>query len=169
MALLTGQATAVTATDVFLKALGIVLDDYPAWNPTRAADRTGCERIALAIDVNDQLFTPTIENPGTLGLEQIAAWRIAALRRAAEGRAPNSAKPPTFAFSNLASQGVELFVPNLFAGLTATLGLGVRAGPAPGWTLCLTFDHRVTDGFYAARFLAQVAELIRDPGALIDA
>jgi len=38
----------------------------------------------------------------------------------------------------------------------------------PMMPLILTFDHRVIDGFGAARFANRVADLIEDPYQLVD-
>jgi len=153
--------SAVTATDIFLKAQGIALQEFTAWKRG-----SGGDRIALAITTEAGLIAPAIDDPAARTLDEIARWRIAAMRHVAVGAGAVEARPPTFAFTNLAGQDIEVFVPNLFGGLSATLGLGLRKADQPEWTLCLSFDHNVSDGFYAARFLGSLAELITNPEQL---
>jgi len=35
------------------------------------------------------------------------------------------------------------------------------------WNLCLVFDHRLSDGAFAARFLQAIKQLIEEPYLLI--
>lgn len=165
---ITSTGTAVTETDLFLKAIGIALKEFPLLNACstdRGVTLHPTISIAMAIGTGNQLFSASIENPHQRSLKDIAAWRLGAMRRARRPSRAGNMDRPTFAFSNLAAQRVELFIPNLFPNMAGTLGLGFSAVPQDRWMLCLTFDHMVTNGFYVAGFLELLAQLVEDPGA----
>jgi pyruvate/2-oxoglutarate dehydrogenase complex dihydrolipoamide acyltransferase (E2) component len=158
---------AVSPTDAFLQTAARVLAQFPRLNARRDPDGTvhpeELVRIALALDADDTTHAPTISGPAELSLREIAAWRLdAAMAARRDPGRPWGA--PTFALSNLSGHGVELFVPLLGGGHVATLGIGGRGhGELDEWLLCLTFDHTVAGGGYAARFLDALARALEDP------
>jgi pyruvate dehydrogenase E2 component (dihydrolipoamide acetyltransferase) len=83
----------------------------------------------------------------------------------------------TFTVSSLEGSVVDAFTPIINPPQAAILGVG-RAREVAAFegsevvkrqvaTLSLTFDHRVTDGAPAARFLGRVAELLERPYLLM--
>jgi pyruvate dehydrogenase E2 component (dihydrolipoamide acetyltransferase) len=83
----------------------------------------------------------------------------------------------TFTITNVSMLGVDGFTPILNPPETAILGVGRvvdRPAVADGrivarkmMTLSLTFDHRVTDGAPAMRFLRALADNLEDPAMLM--
>ena len=83
----------------------------------------------------------------------------------------------TFTITNVSMLGVDGFTPILNPPETAILGVG-RAVERPAvvdgeivvrrmMTLSLTFDHRVTDGAPAMRFLRALADYLEDPSMML--
>jgi len=75
---------------------------------------------------------------------------------------PDDLTGATFTITNLGSLGVDSFTPIVTPPQAGVLGVGrIRlsdvGSPA---TLSLTFDHRVVDGAYGARFLGRLEELL---------
>ena len=164
---------ALSETDVFLKACAVTLLQFKYLNASRQSDRIYLQSqicIALALNVEDQLFAPVIVGAEQLALRDIAIWRLQAQLRAshAEPELLNQAEP-TFTLSNLASKGIELFIPNLVPRQAGVLGIGKRgsAGSSLEWVLCLTFDHMIINGGYAAGFLQTLADLLINPESLV--
>lgn len=163
----------LSETDAFLKACAITLLQFKYLNARRQSDTLHLYsqvRIALALDVEDQLVAPVIVGAERLSLQEIATWRLRAQLRARHAEPePLDQAEPTFTLSNLASEGVELFVPNLVPRQAGILGIGKR-GSADSfleWVLCLTFDHTIINGGYAARFLKMLADLLIKPESII--
>jgi pyruvate dehydrogenase E2 component (dihydrolipoamide acetyltransferase) len=99
-------------------------------------------------------------------------------QRAGAGRLTRAeAEEGTFTVTSLASTVVDGFTPIINPPQAAILGIGrvreIAAFDGPlvvrhrVTTLSLTFDHRITDGAPAARFLGRVAELLRRPYLLL--
>jgi len=164
---------ALSETDVFLKACAVTLHQFKYLNASRQLDRIYLHsqvRIALALNVEDQLFAPVIVGAERLSLREIALWRLQVQLHAshAEPELLNQAEP-TFTMSNLASKGIELFIPNLVSRQAGILGIGRRGSARSSleWVLCLTFDHMITNGGYAAGFLQMLADLLINPESLV--
>jgi pyruvate dehydrogenase E2 component (dihydrolipoamide acetyltransferase) len=83
----------------------------------------------------------------------------------------------TFTVTSLEGSGVDAFTPVINPPQAAIIGVGrVRdtvAFDGPNvvrrqvTTLSLTFDHRISDGGPAARFLDRIAELLQRPYLLM--
>ena len=125
--------------------------------------------IGLAVDAGHGLLGPVIRNAERLSLEEIAneSARLVVAARERRLRGDELAGG-TFTISSLGALGIDDFTPVIAPGQGAILGVGaIRSVARPGlsegeiaWrqqmTLSLTFDHQVTDGAPAARFLKDV-------------
>ena len=102
-----------------------------------------------------------------------AIGRLAEVARAGK-TAPAEMSGGTFSITNVGVFGVDAGTPILNPGEAGILALGaVRRQP---WeyrgeialrdvmTLSLSFDHRLVDGEQGARFLRDVADILREPG-----
>jgi pyruvate dehydrogenase E2 component (dihydrolipoamide acetyltransferase) len=164
------RRAAASADDFFIKALGLALRRHPDLNAQVRGDalRHRSEiAVAVATDFGGHLLAPVIRSPDRLTTAEIVRWRLDVMRRIAKtGTYPS--EPATFSLSSLAPLGVELLVPNLVVDQAGTLGIGRRRiGTAVDeWLLCLTFDHQVVNGAYAAAFLGSYAELLAAPEEL---
>ncbi|KTS00551.1 dihydrolipoamide acetyltransferase family protein [Microbacterium testaceum] len=131
--------------------------------------------LGIAAATERGLVVPVIPDADTLGLIDLAdaIAELAATARA--GRtAPAAMTGGTFSITNVGVFGVDAGTPILNPGEAGILAVGaVRRTP---WehhgeialrdvlTLSLSFDHRLVDGAEAARFLADVAGVLREPG-----
>lgn len=121
------------------------------------------------------LVVPNIKDAQDLGLVDLADAVRELADTARSGRtAPADMTGGTFSITNVGVFGVDTGTPILNPGEAGILALGaVRRQP---WehdgeialrdvmTLALSFDHRLVDGEQAARFLAQVGGILREPG-----
>lgn len=131
--------------------------------------------LGIAAATERGLVVPVIPDADTLGLIDLAdaIAELAATARA--GRtAPAAMTGGTFSITNVGVFGVDAGTPILNPGEAGILAVGaVRRTP---WeyhgeialrdvlTLSLSFDHRLVDGAEAARFLVDVAGMLREPG-----
>ncbi|MCJ1707254.1 dihydrolipoamide acetyltransferase family protein [Microbacterium sp. VKM Ac-2923] len=131
--------------------------------------------LGIAAATDRGLVVPLIPDADRLPLVELAdaIAELAATARA--GRTPPAAMTGgTFSITNVGVFGVDAGTPILNPGEAGILAVGaVRRTP---WehhgeialrdvvTLSLSFDHRLVDGAEAARFLTDVAGVLREPG-----
>ncbi|MFT4258713.1 dihydrolipoamide acetyltransferase family protein [Microbacterium sp.] len=131
--------------------------------------------LGIAAATDRGLIVPNIRDAEQLTLVELAD----ALQRLAETARAGKATPAdlaggTFSISNVGVLGVDAGTPILPPGQSGILAVGaVRRQP---WehrgqialrdvmTLSLSFDHRLVDGAEGARFLSDVADVLREPG-----
>jgi pyruvate dehydrogenase E2 component (dihydrolipoamide acetyltransferase) len=165
---------------IVAQAVCLALGRTPALNA--AWDETAGEiiehhyvNLGIAAATERGLVVPVIPDADTLGLIDLAdaIAELAATARA--GRtAPAAMTGGTFSITNVGVFGVDAGTPILNPGEAGILAVGaVRRTP---WeyhgeialrdvlTLSLSFDHRLVDGAEAARFLVDVAGMLREPG-----
>lgn len=151
-----------TVTHAVLWATAAALSRHPAMNAVWDGERLMRSRridLGLAVDLGDGLAAPVIPGAGSLGMKELAEAAAAAVERARSGSFNEAdIAGGTFTVSNLGALGVEWFTPIINPPQVGMLGLGaVVEGKV---YLSLTFDHRAIDGAPAARFLAEIADLI---------
>uniref|UniRef100_UPI0025D19BBA 2-oxo acid dehydrogenase subunit E2 n=1 Tax=uncultured Microbacterium sp. TaxID=191216 RepID=UPI0025D19BBA len=131
--------------------------------------------LGIAAATDRGLVVPVIADADRLDLVDLAdaIAELAATARA--GRtAPAAMTGGTFSITNVGVFGVDAGTPILNPGEAGILAVGaLRRTP---WehhgeialrdvlTLSLSFDHRLVDGAEAARFLSDVAGVLREPG-----
>lgn len=165
---------------IVAKAVCLALGRTPALNAKW--DETAGEivehhyvNLGIAAATERGLVVPVIPDAETLPLVDLAdaIAELAATARA--GRtAPAAMTGGTFSITNVGVFGVDAGTPILNPGEAGILAVGaVRRTP---WehhgeialrdvlTLSLSFDHRLVDGAEAARFLTDVAGVLREPG-----
>jgi pyruvate/2-oxoglutarate dehydrogenase complex dihydrolipoamide acyltransferase (E2) component len=127
--------------------------------------------VAVAVDTPQGLTAVVLRDADRQSVTD-ADTELAAMVERARGRRSllEDLAEGTFTITNLGSFGVDAFTPIITPPQAAVLGIGA-ARPLPAEerpaTLSLTFDHRVVDGSYAARFLARLADRLgeADPWA----
>lgn len=176
-----GGETRVSINDIIVRACAIALRAFPDLNVTFAGDemrRHEDENICIAVALDDGLIAPAILDAGEKTLAEIAAASTDLAERARGGRMrPEELNDGTFTISNLGAYGVETLIGIIQPPQTAILGVGaasetpvVRDGAVTVRTMmevALSADHRVTDGAYGARFLAEVKRLLERPLLLV--
>lgn len=133
--------------------------------------------IAVAIDTPEGLVAPVVPNADRKTVHQVS-HEIAELTEKALNRTLQlgDLTGGTFTVTNLGGSGVDTFTPVINPPNAAILGVGrisekpkaSRGGieVKPILNLTLVFDHRITDGAPAARFLMKVKDLLEDPSQL---
>ena len=166
--------------DLLIKAVAAALREYPYMNA--AFTEAGIERhehvnVALAVDTERGLFAPVVRDADRKEITDIAGEVRSLAERARAGNLKaDDMSGGTFTITNLGMYGIDGFTPIINLPQCAVLGVG-RIIPKPVVkegrveirqcvVLSLTFDHRLTDGAPAARFLQRVASLIEEPAEL---
>jgi pyruvate dehydrogenase E2 component (dihydrolipoamide acetyltransferase) len=173
----------VTMLTVVARALLLALRDHAALNSSW--DEATAEvvtkhyvNLGIAVAGPHGLVVPNIKGAQDLTMRDLAAALSDLTTRAREARSTtDDLRGGTFTITNVGVFGVDAGVPLLNPGEAGILALGaVQRRP---WehdgevalrdvvTLSLAFDHRLVDGEAAARFLAAVGEILRDPTNLI--
>lgn len=127
--------------------------------------------IAFAVAVGNELYMPVIKNADKKSLREIEYEHNSLVEKAKNNNLKlEDIQDPTFAITNLGAYNVLFFNPFIFPSNSAILGIGsLHYGIfidknvfsfKPVITLSLSFDHRVADGFYAARFLSKIKEIL---------
>jgi pyruvate dehydrogenase E2 component (dihydrolipoamide acetyltransferase) len=134
--------------------------------------------LAVAVDTEQGLLVPVIRNADSKDIFELAAEieKMAAKARSG-GLGLEDVQGSTFTITNLGSIGGLFATPIINHPEVAILGVHkivkrpvVREGKIEArdmMYLSLSFDHRVIDGAYAARFLNNVIETIQDPKKLL--
>ncbi|MEM3364195.1 MAG: dihydrolipoamide acetyltransferase family protein [Candidatus Micrarchaeia archaeon] len=134
--------------------------------------------IGIAVDTEDGLIVPVVKDVDLKSIMDIAR-EIMVLSEKARKRelSPDEISGGTFTISNWGSIGATYGVPVLNYPECAILGVGkIQKKPVVVGNsivirdilpLSLTFDHRITDGAEAARFLLEVKKHLEDPGKLL--
>jgi pyruvate/2-oxoglutarate dehydrogenase complex dihydrolipoamide acyltransferase (E2) component len=124
--------------------------------------------IAVAVETDRGLTSVVLRAADELDDRELSAILLERVGRARAGRSRmDDLAGATFTITNLGAFGIDAFTPIIVPPQVAILGIGrflpdERSAPA---TLSLTFDHRVVDGAYAARFLARLVEHLADDSA----
>jgi pyruvate dehydrogenase E2 component (dihydrolipoamide acetyltransferase) len=172
------DATSPTLNDYFVKLVAAAIQRHPSLNAQWHGDgifHPDEINIAIAIDTDNGLVAPVIQNAPSMSVEQIAAKSQALIDDARNGRlTPEHLARGTFTVTNLGRLGIDVFTPIINLPQCAILGIGrvvrepvvlddkiVARDLVP---LSLTFDHRVVDGAPAAKFLESLVQLIESAG-----
>ncbi len=167
--------------DLLAKIVALALRKFPALNARLAPDAIEMlshVNLGMAVDTERGLLVPVIRDADRKSLRQFGAEFRELVERARLGRAlPDDLSGGTFTITNLGMYDVDAFTPIINLPEAAILGVG-RIAPKPvamgdqvvirqRWNLCLVFDHRISDGALAARFLQSIKQMIEEPYLLI--
>jgi len=125
------------------------------------------------VALDDGLVVPVIHQANLLSLPEMAAQSAELAKRAKNGDlSAEQVVGGSFTISKLGAYGIDAFTPIINPPQVAILGIGrvqerpQKRGGELVWrhtcVLSLTFDHRVTDGAPAAKFLRALAGFISD-------
>jgi pyruvate dehydrogenase E2 component (dihydrolipoamide acetyltransferase) len=173
------QGARVSYTAFVAWAIARTLPDYPMVNSTVSGDSViyrGAINIGIAVDLNPGLIVPVIRNADELNLTGLAR-RINDLAQRARDRKlkPDEIQGATFSITNPGVLGTLVGMPIIPEGTAAILGTGaIEKRPvvveADGMDtiairkrslFSLGYDHRIVDGADAARFLAQLKDVMQ--------
>lgn len=163
-----------TLTDVAARLVASTVAHHPMLNARATAAGADCYdrvNLAVAVDTDDGLVVPVVQDADRLGVVALASRLRRLVETARQGRLSTAdVELGTFTLTNLGAYGVDFGTPVLNWPQVAILGLGRVAdgsGGVPTIGLSLTVDHRLVDGVPAARFLDDVAVAFADPGSVL--
>jgi pyruvate dehydrogenase E2 component (dihydrolipoamide acetyltransferase) len=161
-------------TDLLVKLLARALAEHPVlnarWENDRIVSPDGIH-IGIAVDTAAGLLVPVVRDVPGLSLAQLSARTKDLIDRARQRKlSADELQGGTFTVTSLGAFGIDAFTPIINPPECAALGIGrIKRYPVvleeqivirDQLTLSLTFDHRITDGAPAARFLQTLAALI---------
>jgi Pyruvate/2-oxoglutarate dehydrogenase complex, dihydrolipoamide acyltransferase (E2) component, and related enzymes len=174
-----GREKPVSLNAILLKLSAEALIRHPrvnsSWEGDSILERSSAD-IGLAVALPDGLVVPVVRDCGRKGILAIDD-ELGELIAKAKGRGlePSDYEGASFTISNLGGFGVEEFSAIINPPGSAILSVGSIAeepivGPGGAFasrkalSLVLGCDHRVIDGAEGARFVAELASLIEEPG-----
>ncbi len=145
-----------------------------------AIEILGHVNLGMAVDTERGLLVPVVRDADQLSLRQFGLEFRRLAQAARDGRAlPDDLTGGTFTLTNLGMYEIDAFTPVINLPEAAILGIGriaPKVVPYNGqpvirsmWTLSLVFDHRLTDGAPAARFLQAIKQMVEEPYLLLAA
>ena len=164
--------------ELLAKACALALRRFPYMNARlngEAIEHLSEVNIGIAVDAEQGLIVPVIRNVDQKELRAVGSeFRQFVEEIRANKINPDHISGGTFTITNLGMYDVDGFTPVINLPEAAILGVG-RIAPKPVVvddqvvirkivTLSLAFDHRLTDGAPAARFLQYIKRLIEEAG-----
>jgi len=179
---LVAQDLHLTFLPFFMKAVQHALLEFPRFNARLDEERDelillpDCH-LGIAVDTAEGLLVPVVRDVGRKNILKLAA-ELKRLSEHAHQRsiALQDLQGSTFTLTNFGAYGGYFATPIINPPNVAILGCG-RISQRP-WVvdgelavrqilpLSLTFDHRITDGAEACRFLSRIGAYLEDPGLL---
>ncbi|MEM0287348.1 MAG: dihydrolipoamide acetyltransferase family protein [Nitrososphaerota archaeon] len=169
----------LTYLPIIMKALIPVLKEFPFVNASLDDEREAIVlkkyyNIGIATDTEQGLIVPVIKNVDKKDVFQIASELNNLAEKARNGALTlDEVKGSTFSITNPGTFGGLFATPMINWPDVAILGIYkiskrpvVKDGEIQirdTTYLSLTFDHRVIDGAYAARFMSRLIEILQDP------
>jgi len=173
------SGTKLTLLPFIMKAVAVALKTYPEFNASLAPDgenlilKKYCH-MGFAADTPNGLVVPVVRDVWNKGIVQLGNECGELAKKARDGKLKaDDMKGGCFSISSLGGLGVTGgFTPIVNAPEVAILGVS-RASMKPVWDgkafqprlmlpLSLSYDHRVIDGAYAARFMVQLTKSFAD-------
>ncbi|MEB3859959.1 MAG: 2-oxo acid dehydrogenase subunit E2, partial [Desulfurococcales archaeon] len=173
----------LTLLPFFVKAAVRALKEFPLLNSRYDRERGEVVlikeyNIGIAVDTEQGLVVTVLKRADSKGLFAIAREIRELAEKARQGKLSlEEVRGSTFSITNFGAIGGVLGIPVINPPETAILGLA-RVREEPRYIegrleprrlvyVTLSFDHRVIEGAYAARFLARVKELLENPIVLL--
>lgn len=159
---------------LIIKACALTLEKYPLMNASWDRDviRVYEEvNIGFAVETEAGIVIPHIMNPQKMALIDLERKLRELVERARGGRiSPGELCCGALSISNLGMYAIDRFVPIIYPGEVAMLGIG-RAQKVAVWSdggfvprdlleVTLSLDHRIIDGSYGARFLQDLKKCL---------
>jgi pyruvate dehydrogenase E2 component (dihydrolipoamide acetyltransferase) len=169
----------VTPLAIIAKAICVAVRRFPMMNS--AWDEAGSQivvkeyvNLGVATDTETGLLVPNVKDADLLGVIELAGeiGRVTELARARRAGVADLTGG-TITITNVGGFGVETGTPIINKPECAIVATGLiaeRPWVVDGelavrqlMTVSVSFDHRIVDGAYAARFLATLRDLLEDP------
>ena len=168
----------LSINDFIIKSCALALQSVPTANAIWAEDKIlqlKPSDIAVAVSVEDGLFTPIIRDADIKSLSNISKeMKDLAGKARSKKLMPSEYQGGSFSISNLGMFGVDNFdaVINPPHGAILAVGRGLQKpivnedetiSVANLMSLTLSVDHRVIDGALGAKLLQSITKYIEDP------
>ena len=168
----------LSINDFIIKSCALALQSVPTANAIWAEDKIlqlKPSDIAVAVSVEDGLFTPIIRDADTKSLSNISKeMKDLAVKARSKKLMPSEYQGGSFSVSNLGMFGVDNFdaVINPPHGAILAVGRGLQKpivnedetiSVANLMSLTLSVDHRVIDGALGAKLLQSITKYLEDP------
>ena len=168
----------LSINDFIIKSCALALQSVPTANAIWAEDKIlqlKPSDVAVAVSVEDGLFTPIIRDADTKSLSNISKeMKELAERARAKKLMPNEYQGGSFSISNLGMFGIDNFdaVINPPHGAILAVGRSLKKplinnddsiSVANLMSLTLSVDHRVIDGALGAELLQSITKYLEDP------
>lgn len=169
----------LTLLPFLMKAVGAAMKQFPEFNSSLSTEGDAlilkhyCH-IGFAADTPNGLVVPVVKDVWSKGIVELAQDCAELAKKARDGKLkPDEMRGGCFSISSLGGLGVTGgFTPIVNAPEVAILGVS-KATMKPVWDgkafqprlmlpLSLSYDHRVIDGAYAARYTVALVKLIGD-------
>ena len=172
----------LSINDFIIKSCALALQSVPTANAIWAEDKIlqlKPSDVAVAVSVEDGLFTPVIRDADTKSLSNISKeMKELAGKARSKKLMPSEYQGGSFSISNLGMFGVDNFdaVINPPHGAILAVGRGLQKpivnedesiSVANLMSLTLSVDHRVIDGALGAKLLQNITKYLEDPVLMI--
>lgn len=172
------EGAKLTLLPFILKAVAKVIDTFPEFASSLSPDGESLihkqyRHIGFAADTPNGLVVPVVRDVDRKGIHQLAQETAELAKKARDGKLKaDEMKGGVFSVSSLGGIGGSHFTPIVNAPEVGILGVS-RGVMKPVWDgaafqprlmlpLSLSYDHRVIDGAYAARFIVLLVKLLSD-------
>jgi pyruvate dehydrogenase E2 component (dihydrolipoamide acetyltransferase) len=175
------EGTKVSINDMLIKGAALALQKFPLLNASFADKNIVLHNdinIAMAIGLDEGVVMPVIKKCQELTVQQTGTKSRELVDLAKNGKlGKEELAGGTFAISNMGMLGVEDFIAIVPPGLSAILAVGmVKDEPVARngkvvigrmMRITISADHRVHDGAYAAKYLAELKNILEGPEAIV--
>ena len=166
----------ITMLAFLIKAAVAALQKFPELNASLDGDQLVLKRymnIAFAADTPNGLVVPVVKDADKKGVIQLSKEIGELAKKARDGKlGPADMSGGGFSISSLGNSDVRYFTPIINAPEVAILGV-TKSRIEPVWDgkafqprlmqpMSLSWDHRVTDGAAAARFIGTLRDTLTD-------
>ncbi|CAL4326270.1 2-oxo acid dehydrogenase subunit E2 [Buchnera aphidicola] len=172
------EISKITILVFIIKIVAYALEKFPIFNSSLNKNNTKIIlkkyiNIGVAIDVNNELFVPVLKDVNKKNIQQLSDELIFISEKTRKKNLNTSDMTKgCFTISNLGGIGGGWFSPIINAPEVAILGIsksnikplwnGKEFSPSLMLPLSLSYDHRVINGAYAARFITFIGKLLSD-------
>jgi 2-oxoisovalerate dehydrogenase E2 component (dihydrolipoyl transacylase) len=172
----------LTLMPFLMQALVKAVADFPEMNAlydddAETIERHGGVHIGIATQTPSGLMVPVVRHCESLGLWECAAEVLRLAEAAREGRATRAELTgSTITITSLGALGGIVTTPVINRPEVAIIGVnrqvvrpvwqGTQFVPRTMMNLSSSFDHRVIDGYVAARFVQRIKSLLETPATL---
>lgn len=173
----------VTMTALAMKAVAIVLQEFPIFNSSLDSETDeivlkNYVNIGVAVDTENGLVVPVVKDVDKKNIIAIAQEMNELAIKARDRKLEMSdMQGGSFTITNLGGVGGTSFTPIVNYPEVAILGMSrsrhefqlIDENPVPRLMLplSLSYDHRVINGADAARFIVRISSLLSDPFNLL--